>query len=144
MESSPITKDHGRKTTKHQMYILPISALGPGHWIFGLFNTIKDLCKSSAVFHISYYGSSSKHWISTILSFWMSVIRHIEGILPKGPYLPCVSMASRAILAGHPRYMFNYHEWFMKKHRSFMKVRITPAQGGQCICAYERISWRIW
>ena len=28
----------------------------------------------------------------------------IEGILPKGPYLPCVSMAGRALLAGYPRY----------------------------------------
>ena len=33
--------------------------------------------------------------------WWMS---HIEGILPKGPYLPCVSMAGRALLAGYPRY----------------------------------------
>ena len=30
---------------------------------------------------------------------------HVEGILPKGPYLPCVSMAGRAILAGYPRCM---------------------------------------
>ena len=29
---------------------------------------------------------------------------HIEGILPKGPYLPCVSMAGGALLAGYPRY----------------------------------------
>ena len=29
--------------------------------------------------------------------------RHIEGILPKGPYLPCVSVAGRALLAGYPR-----------------------------------------
>ena len=28
----------------------------------------------------------------------------IEGILPKGPYLPCVSMAGRALLAEYPRY----------------------------------------
>ena len=33
---------------------------------------------------------------------------YIEGILPKGPYLPCVSMAThagRALLAGYPRYV---------------------------------------
>ena len=29
---------------------------------------------------------------------------YIEGFLPKGPYLPCVSMAGRALLAGYPRY----------------------------------------
>ena len=27
----------------------------------------------------------------------------VEGILPKGPYLPCVSMAGRALLAGYHR-----------------------------------------
>ena len=30
---------------------------------------------------------------------------YIEGILPKGPYLPCVSMAGRALLAGYHRYV---------------------------------------
>ena len=30
---------------------------------------------------------------------------YIEGILPKGPYLPCVSMAGRSLLAGWPRYI---------------------------------------
>ena len=29
---------------------------------------------------------------------------YIEGILSKGPYLPCVSLAGRALLAGYPRY----------------------------------------
>ena len=29
---------------------------------------------------------------------------YIEGILPKGPNLPCVSMVGRALLAGYPRY----------------------------------------
>ena len=29
---------------------------------------------------------------------------HIKGILPKGPYLPRVSMAGRALLAGYRRY----------------------------------------
>ena len=30
-------------------------------------------------------------------------ISQIEGILPKGPYLPCVSMAGRALLTGYHR-----------------------------------------
>ena len=30
---------------------------------------------------------------------------HIEGILPKGPYLPCVSMAGRVLSAGYHRYV---------------------------------------
>ena len=33
------------------------------------------------------------------------LLRELEGILPKGPYLPCVSMAGRALLAGYPRAM---------------------------------------
>ena len=34
----------------------------------------------------------------------MNTSCHIEGILPKGPYLSCVSMAGRALLAGYHRY----------------------------------------
>ena len=32
--------------------------------------------------------------------------KHIEGILLKGPYLPCLHMAGRALLAGYHRHMF--------------------------------------
>ena len=32
------------------------------------------------------------------------LVTYIEGILRKGPYLPCVSMAGRALLAGYHRY----------------------------------------
>ena len=42
----------------------------------------------------------------TPLSSWEStIVPVIEGILPKEPYLPCVSMAGRAILAGYHRDM---------------------------------------
>ena len=34
-----------------------------------------------------------------------SLATHIEGILPKGPYLPCLRMAGRALLAGYHRYV---------------------------------------
>ena len=43
-----------------------------------------------------------------VTSWWrndMDRLQHIEGILPKGPYLPCVSMAGWALLAGYPRYL---------------------------------------
>ena len=43
-----------------------------------------------------------------VMQYW-----HIEGILPKGPYLPCVSMAGRALFAGYPR-----HEDFVILKRS--------------------------
>ena len=32
----------------------------------------------------------------------------IEGFLPKGPYLSCVSMAGRALLAGYHRYAVGF------------------------------------
>ena len=31
--------------------------------------------------------------------------QYFEGLLPKGPYLPCLSMASRALLAGYHRFL---------------------------------------
>ena len=31
-------------------------------------------------------------------------VLYFEGILPKGPYLSCVSMAGRALLAGYPQF----------------------------------------
>ena len=50
--------------------------------------------------------------ISTVCRQWKYYILlvyccHIEGILPKGPYLPCVSMAGRALLAGYHRYIWS-------------------------------------
>ena len=33
---------------------------------------------------------------------------NIEGILPKGPYPPCLRMADRALLAGYPRIVLSY------------------------------------
>ena len=38
--------------------------------------------------------------------FW-EVSLHIRVILPKGPYLPCISMAGRAFLAGYHRYVLS-------------------------------------
>ena len=32
---------------------------------------------------------------------------HIDGILPKGPYPPCLRIADRALLAGYPRYLLS-------------------------------------
>ena len=38
---------------------------------------------------------------------------YIEGFLPKGPYLPCVSMAGMAYLAGYHRYWYNCRSNFV-------------------------------
>ena len=41
--------------------------------------------------------------------------RKVKGILPKGPYLPCVSMAGRVLLAGYHRSM---GEIFLYQHHT--------------------------
>ena len=49
-----------------------------------------------------------QYWVwyfeSTYADYKPGEILSIEGILPKGPYLPCASMAGRALLAGYPCY----------------------------------------
>ena len=47
---------------------------------------------------------------------WLGTWEHMEGILPKGPYLPCVSMADRALLAG-------YHQYHL---HSLLRLEYTP------------------
>ena len=50
---------------------------------------------------------------------------HIEGILSKGPYLPCVSMAGRALLAGYHRYLDCMWVVFVAGNLLFIKTRYT-------------------
>ena len=45
-----------------------------------------------------------QNWLCSVYTS-SSVHVNIEGILPKGPYLPCVSMAGMALLAGYHRYI---------------------------------------
>ena len=47
---------------------------------------------------------------------------HIKAILPKGPYLPCVSMAGRALLAGYHRYIQKIHMWSWSLLNGFLFV----------------------
>ena len=56
--------------------------------------------------------------------------RHIEGILPKVPYLPCVSMAGRALLAGYPRYI---HVIPLVPKQLFIDCYWDMWTDGQCI-----------
>ena len=44
-------------------------------------------------------------------SAWKKIVSYIEGILPKGPYLSCVSMADRALLAGYHRHVYTSLHW---------------------------------
>ena len=52
--------------------------------------------------------------MSSIQSFdWQCFVKyswHIDGILPIGPYPPCLRMADRALFAGYPRYFHRLPE----------------------------------
>ena len=59
------------------------------------------------------------------------LVSFIEGILQKGSYLPCVSMAGRALLAGYPRHMYMWLcniLWFLIVH--WWKINLILQQ--QC------------
>ena len=47
--------------------------------------------------------SLQKYRESVIPLTCCKLVPYFEGILPKGPYLPCLRMADRALLAGYPR-----------------------------------------
>ena len=49
-------------------------------------------------------GSCKDFWVCARQPRLRPSDPYIEGILPKGPYLPCVSMAGRALLAGYHWY----------------------------------------
>ena len=38
-----------------------------------------------------------------LMLFWGWPMIHVDGILPEGPYPPCLRMADRDLLAGYPR-----------------------------------------
>ena len=66
--------------------------------IYFVSHSFKSLCAKQFV------STSVLFILYAFLTCMFSFILHIEGILSKGPYLPCVSMAGRAILAGYLRY----------------------------------------
>ena len=61
--------------------------------------------------HYAYVMPDAGGFIRCYSTYTCSKTTHIKGILSKGPYRPCVSMAGRALLAGYP----GYSHW---RHRS--------------------------
>ena len=62
--------------------------------------------------------------------------RHIDGIVPKGPYLPCVSMSVRPLLAGYPRCGFTRPQW--------VELNFLPAFGTNYFNASQVLSRTCW
>ena len=53
----------------------------------------------------SWHGLHKLTKFENICASALQAMIHIESILPKGPYLPCVSMTGRALLTGFPRHV---------------------------------------
>ena len=63
-------------------------------------------------------------WFDFITASW---IWYVKGILPKGPYLPCVSMAGRALFAGYHRCMLHHNplQWSVPCRKSAKSPQCT-------------------
>ena len=68
----------------------------------------KRLGSSAAGIRAKFHGDWNTRNTSLEASRLCEVWWYIEGILPKGPYPPCLCMADRALLAGYPRYYRAY------------------------------------
>ena len=67
-----------------------------------LYSLFSSKTKTRPKFHILghlWMDSNGDWWITPCIG------PIIDGILPKGPYPPCLRMADRALLAGYPRYV---------------------------------------
>ena len=54
---------------------------------------------------VSVCQSQTATWFLSKQQIYIMTLK-FKGILPKGPYLPCVSMAGRALLAGYHQIMY--------------------------------------
>ena len=66
-------------------------------------------------------SASAAKWITYNQAY--STSPEIEGILPKGPYQPCLRMADRDLLAGYPRNMSKIHALFWLGTDQFTVIR---------------------
>ena len=74
------------------------------HWL----KVLPCICWAPIWLHVHVVGVCGYCALNAIIVglFYLIITScNIEGILPKGPYLPCVSMAGRALLAGYHRYV---------------------------------------
>ena len=66
------------------------------------------------------------------------LLEQIDGILPKGPYLPCIRMADRALLAGYPP---NDGPGYWQVYASLCFVELSPYKLDK---SEIMITWLIW
>ena len=67
---------------------------------------------------------------------------YIEGILPKGPYRPCVSMAGRALLAGYRRHIVGSKPSFCVRNVSWRDDSLLSQYPTITVTSHE--CHRVW
>ena len=81
-------------------------------------------------------------WVDEIVPPFLQVVWvtgaiwhiYIEGILPKGPYPPCLRMANRALLAGYPRYVSGHRFIICYKIIACCLIRDWPSSKPMLTC----------
>ena len=80
-----------------------------GHWNLGKHNqTVGYTLKCSTIYHDITYSTAISAELKSDLELAKDTsyfATQFDGIMPKGPYPPCLRMADRALLAGYPRVM---------------------------------------
>ena len=72
--------------------------------------------------HLMVY-QTQRHMKSRWVSLFGNMKPEFEGMLPKGPYPPCLRMADRVLLAGYPRIVRSYwRPWSTSRHRIWIRI----------------------
>ena len=80
-------------------------------------------------------------WKLSCVSSMSVCYQQIDGILPKGPYPPCIRMADRALLAGYPRNTLkNFVEFVICTGGSPMVIFMSSVLN----CLLVNAMWLCW
>ena len=80
-----------------------------------------------AIIHHLFKLEKANDYLVILEATLLGNVWHIEGILPKGPYLPCVNMAAMALLAGYHRYYIC--TWIEHQSLSHVNAYVYEATG---------------
>ena len=71
-----------------------------------------------------------------------------DGMLPKGPYPPCLRMANRALLAGYPELLMMWHTWVLEHLQAQWWPSLGPVYGTDTWrfnkTTWSRVLWNIF
>ena len=126
----------------------------PSQFFYSTFMDVKSIEKTTSA--LNGHGIAADDPTMTCNYCWFNMMSchvnslHIEGILPKGPYPPCLRMAGRALLAGYPRYVILERFFLMKLH---IRVHAEKSNDGtqkfrkyfmKNIQWYEIVNWYLF